>query len=419
MTSPRLSPLADAAIAGASRQCAATGKRKDISDPGQPGLNLRVTPNGVRTWVLSCRDAFGRSRRFPLGAHPAIGLAEARGKARALRQAVKAGADPIAAAKRQRAAGQAAVNGSGTLTALLDSYGRIGKAAGMRRWPEYRRRIETVFGALLRRPLAALTLGDLQICADEYRTRSTAATAVQNLRPVLRWAAAPGRAYVEKALGELAGKVVHTPRQRTLSHEELAKVLPVLRDPMQLAAAVQPACHAMHLMLLTLARREEAGCICWREIDWRRAVWAVPGGRMKSAKPHVVPLSRQAVALLRSHLPSDGSTPDPDALVFPRADGKPLTKWQHPTEKVQAASATSGWTRHDLRRTGATLLGHMGEAPHVIEIALAHATLGRVAATYNLSRYQREHAEALQRLADMLDSIAAGGEKVVPMHRQG
>jgi integrase len=169
---------------------------------------------------------------------------------------------------------------------------------------------------------------------------------------------------------------------------------------------------ALCFMLLTLARREEVAGACWREIDLTACAWTIPGGRTKNAEPHTVPLSRQAVALLRTLEPSAG-----DELVFCTFKGDPIGNWDRETKALQAATGTKGWTRHDLRRTGATMLGEMGELPDIIEAALNHVSIrSPLAATYNRSRYRPQVAAALQRLADALDGIEAGAAKVIP-HR--
>jgi hypothetical protein len=95
-----------------------------------------------------------------------------------------------------------------------------------------------------------------------------------------------------------------------------------------------------------------------------------------------------------------------------------LAAWDLWTKRFMAASGTSGWHRHDLRRTGATLLGELGTEPHVIESALNHAHVStQLASVYNRFRYGPQVADALQRLADALDGIATGGADVVPLRR--
>jgi integrase len=150
----------------------------------------------------------------------------------------------------------------------------------------------------------------------------------------------------------------------------------------------------------------------WRDMDFTTRTWTLPA--TKNGQPHVVPLSRQALALLRRRAPTN---PDPDGHVFTTIDGRPLHHWEKPTKRLQAISGTSGWTRHDLRRTGATLMGELGVIPDIVEAALNHvAVRSQLAATYNRSRYRPEVAAALQKLADLLDGIEQGGAEVVALH---
>ena len=124
-----------------------------------------------------------------------------------------------------------------------------------------------------------------------------------------------------------------------------------------------------------------------------------------------MPLSRQATALLTALGPGE-----PDALLFATSTGKPLVNHDRATKTLSTVSGVSGWSRHDLRRTGATLLGEMGETPDIIEAALNHVSIrSPLAATYNRSRYRPQVAAALQRLADALDGIERGGAEVIPL----
>ncbi len=119
-------------------------------------------------------------------------------------------------------------------------------------------------------------------------------------------------------------------------------------------------------------------------------------------------------------MPATLTQPDPNVLIFATSTGAPLGNWDRETKALQEASGTAGWTRHDLRRTGATMLGEMGELPDIIEAALNHVSIrSPLAATYNRSRYRPQVAAALQRLADALDGIEAGAAKVVPLHAAG
>jgi integrase len=152
----------------------------------------------------------------------------------------------------------------------------------------------------------------------------------------------------------------------------------------------------------------------WADIDLGAKAWTLEN--TKNGQPHVVPLSRQAVALLEACRPAE---PSPNALVFASDKGGPLLNWDRETKRLMAASGTSRWTRHDLRRTGATMLGEMGELPDIIEAALNHVAIrSQLAATYNRSRYRPQVAAALQRLADAIDEVKPGACTVIPLRYQ-
>jgi integrase len=401
--------LTEAAITAAARRAAAALQRITLTDPAQRGLQLRITPRGRRSWVLYIRDAAGRPRRFPLGAHPEIGVAQARRAASALREQVRLGADPIAAARQRRADARTSTPpASDTLRSLVALYGAQ-RGHTLRSWGEHVRRIQSVFGPHLDTALADLRLGALQLQADRWAAKYSATAAVQFLRPILKWASAPGRAYVAKDLLELTAPATTIRRDRVLDRDELARLLPVL--------IASPSVYALALrfILLTLARRQEVAGMVWREVDLDRATWTLPAARAKSDRAHIVPLSRQAHTLLAARLPEISS---PDALIFPAPHGGMLTLWHRACLQFMAASGTSGWHRHDLRRTGATMLGELGVEPHIIEAALNHTSIhSPLAATYNRARYRPQVADALELLADTLDSIAAGGAIVVPLRR--
>jgi integrase len=405
--------LTESAIAKGIKDVGATEQRKDLVDAGCPGLRLRLTPAGSKSWVLACRDREGRMRRYPLGSYPTVGISEAREAARALHVQVKqVGADPVAERRRERAIAKDAKAGINTLSSLLTLYAANG-GSQLKSWAECRRRIESVFSKQLNSALATLNLAELQLAADTWPSKQSAAAAVRYLRPILKWAA--HRRYVLAELATIAPPATVGRRDRVLSREELAKVLPKLK------ASERPYAAALRFLLLTLARREELAAAQWRDVDINARTWKIP--ETKNGQPHVVPLSRQAVELLTSRLPRDKNDQPtkvaPETLLFATTTGGALGNWDRETKAVMEASQTEGWTRHDLRRTGATMLGEMGELPDIIEAALNHVAIrSQLAATYNRSRYRPQVAAALQRLADALDGIEAGAGVVVQLHGQ-
>lgn len=409
--------LSDGAITKAARDVACAGKRRDLSDAGCPGLRLRLTPKGVATWTLACRDREGRMRRFTLGRYQGktgMGLADARKAARALHVQVKRdGADPTKERANLRAIGRDAKEGIGTLAGLIEHY--EGKRGGkLRSWKQQRQAVEHVFAKHLNRPLALMAAADLRMTAANHKAVYMAALAVRCIRPILRWAADLG--YAPAGLADIKPPATVQRRKRTLSPDELAMLLPVLQ------ASSRPYAAAMRFMLGTLARREEVCGARWRDIDLEAGAWTLAA--TKNDEPHTIPLPRQMIALLRSRLPVDdhgnARKPKPDALIFATSTGAPLGNWDRECKKQAELSGTSGWSRHDLRRTGATMLGEMGELPDIIEAALNHVSIrSPLAATYNRSRYRPQVAAALQMLADRLDGIEQGAAKVIPLHAAG
>src|SRR5271166_5520998 len=127
--------LTETAITAAAKRAATAGSRFEVADEGMRGLRLRGTPAGARTWIWGGRDQHGRSRRFVLGHHPAMGIAEARQAAGAMRGKVqREGSDPVAEGRRRRAEARDAAAGLGTLAALLDLYGAK-RGATLKSWP--------------------------------------------------------------------------------------------------------------------------------------------------------------------------------------------------------------------------------------------------------------------------------------------
>ena len=125
--------------------------------------------------------------------------------------------------------------------------------------------------------------------------------------------------------------------------------------------------------------------------------------RAKNKLERTIPLSRQATALLDCR--QRGA---PNLLVFPSERGEVLSNWDRETKRLNRLSKTAGWHRHDLRRTVATILGDLGFPPHVVSVVLGHAHIASGAtAIYARSRYQREHADALDALGAEVARIVA------------
>ena len=149
----------------------------------------------------------------------------------------------------------------------------------------------------------------------------------------------------------------------------------------------------VQFLMLTAQRRGEVAAMQWNDIDSTKAVWTIPADRTKNGKPHAVPLSPSALALLAT-IPRMTSP-----FVFParRKPNQPYSGYSKGKRELDAAADLHDWTLHDIRRTAATGMARLGIAPHVVERVLNHVsgTFSGVAGIYNRFRYEDEMRAAL------------------------
>jgi integrase len=382
----------------------------ELVDGYLPGLRVRVLPTGTLSWSLNIRDRKGVRRRFDLGAN--LSLSEARKKADGMRQAIRDGHDPTAERRAAHQRVKSAREGIGTLQALLETYFTTGPGGQQKRAADNKRLLLTVFAKALAQPTLDLDAPELQLIDDTWQSPSTASPAVRLVRPCLKWA--ERRKLVGPGTNALEQPAKVRQRDRVLSRNELRAIWPHLSGPHG---------EVLKWLLLTGCRLNEAAGMRWQEIAQNK--WTIPGTRTKNGRPRTVPLAQQALALLaaiEARCAGQGFGASTDALrtqqpttvgdlVFGAGGAKRLSNFDRYTKRVHKTSDTSGWHRHDLRRTVATLLGDLGFAPHVVIIVLGHAhTAAGATAIYARSRYEREHREALEALANNIDRITAGND---------
>jgi len=183
-------------------------------------------------------------------------------------------------------------------------------------------------------------------------------------------------------------------RERVLTRDELRKLWRSLRD--------DSFADILRLLLLTGQRRNEIGALQWSEIDLARKVIVLPPARTKNGRQHEVPLSTQALAILK-RLPRRNSTD----YLFGKRSG--YSDWGRAKQELDQRLHIAPWRIHDLRRTAATGTGELGTQPHHIEAILNHYSGHRagVAGVYQRAKYEPEMRVALQRWADYLENITA------------
>jgi integrase len=191
-------------------------------------------------------------------------------------------------------------------------------------------------------------------------------------------------------------------RDRVLDDKELARV-------MQAAGRIGgPYAGIVELLTLTGQRREEVAQLTWDEIDLAGRTWTLPAVRAKNGKPHIVHLSKPAIAVLM-RMPRLGQ------FVFSLSGAKPFASFSAAKRDLDKFSGVSNWWLHDLRRTCVSGMARLGVAPHVADKVLNHQTgmISGVAAVYQRHEFLAERQVALERWGDHVSCLLKSTELLV------
>lgn len=392
--------LTDAAIRNAK------AKERAYKLPDGGSLFLLVTPAGSKLWRFRYRLG-GSENLYAVGEYPALGLQQAREARDAARRLVKEGIHPSQHRRASRLV--AATEASNT----LESVAREWIERNRSHWSAYYgRQVETVltadvFPAIGGLPIRSVTAAQLLgiIRGIEKRGAPSIALLVRQwVSAVFRYAVATLRADSDPA-SALRGAVrkPKTQHKRPLTRQELGLFLAKL----EASKSGPQVSAALRLLLLTFVRPGEVRGARWGEFDLDAAEWRIPAERMKMREPHVVPLSRQAVRLLRD-LKAEGSARPQlfPNLRDPQRDMSPTTL----NRALERMGYSGHFSAHGFRATASTLLNEMGFRPDVIERQLAHRERNRVRASYNQASYMEERKKMMQAWADFLDALGRGGD---------
>jgi integrase len=233
---------------------------------------------------------------------------------------------------------------------------------------------------------------------------------LQNCGQVFRYAVACGKAERDPTQ-DLRGALTPTKEKHHPSitdPKELGELLRAI-DAYQGSHVVRCA---LKLAPLVFVRPGELRKAEWSEVDLDGAEWRIPAAKMKMRVQHVVPLSRQAVAILRELHPLTGT----GMFLFPgvRSSAKPMSENTGNAALRYMGYSTDQVTGHGFRSTASTLLNEQGWNRDAIERQLAHAERNNVRAAYNFAEFLPERRKMMQAWADFLDGLRQGG-KVVPI----
>jgi integrase len=384
-----------------------TGKRYQYTDAKCSGLKARVSASGKITFAAMFRNKSGKYTTYTIGTYPEISLKTARAAANQLKTEIQflglEKPSSPAASKFEKLTLMELLDEVQPIFAKTKKSWRPRGAAGSSAYT--RNAIERVFAPLLNRHVETLTAEDFSRAANNYtpmralKGKTTAngqvSRALSYLSPVLDWAAHRGKKFGKIGAGRLTRldvvelRLIHDPscddptikgkRERVLTAQEIANIVPLLKYPTPETIRRRnvlpkndygPA--AMRFLFLTLARREEVANARWRDVDFLNGVWTKTEVKDTSGegRSQRLPLPQAALDLLQS-LPGCSKS-EGNAYVFPNRDGGKLDNWNRISEQIQMGSNTRDWTRHDLRRTGATLLEELLVPIQTIEEILNH-----------------------------------------------
>ena len=382
------------------------------------GLYLEVPPTGGPRWRLKYFIE-KRERRMSLGTYPEISLKEARDKRDELRKQIAQGIDPAEVRKAEQAAQVEATTNS--FEAIAREWHEHNRAT----WsPDHADRVlrrfdKEVLPYVGKLPIASVKAPELLTVFRRIESRGlneTAHRARADVSMVFRFAVATGRA-TDDPTNALRGALKPVK----------AKHFAAITDPRKVGALIRAirayegdltTIAALRLLPLVIVRPGELRHALWSEIDLDEATWRIPAGHMKMRREHLVPLSRQAVAVLRELEPltrhRGAAHEKPDYLVFPslRSRDRPMSENTLNAALRRLGFAQDEMTSHGFRAMASTLLHEQGWNSDAIERQLAHAPSNQVKAAYHRGEHLAERRKMLQNWADYLDQLAAGEDVV-------
>jgi integrase len=395
ITMPML-PLTDTLVKSAK----AGKKRLQITDARCQGLELRATPAGTKSFAFKYRSKRdGKVIRLTLGSYPDLSLAKARSIVEGHRRSIAEGGDPRdhkhAAVTEAKAQGKTFDE---VAELFIEQYAKPNKAS----WRDDQSLLRRPRAKWRKLPVSAITDDHVAKLLDEIAAEApVSANRTQSLlHKLFRWAKEPGRKFVTaNPVADMPRRARETPKDRVLSDDEIKTLWRALDVEPRRSIAL-----ALKLILLTAARpgmvsgmlRDEL-----HDLDGEAPEWHLPASRMKNGKPFIVPLSPQAVAIIKEARPGPN-----EPVIFPsrfhnRASIERHALSQAVRELIDKLGMAK-WTPHDLRRTAATLARRHGVPRDHVRALLAH-TEGDVTAIYDRFDMLPEKRAAVIKLGDVVE----------------
>lgn len=367
------------------------------------GLYVEARDTGQKMWGFKFQYA-GKERRMSLGSFPDVSLKDARQRRDDMRQKLRAGIDPVAERREAKSAVRRAH--AHTVRAFVEHWiaeHAAGWSAGYAM--DVRRAFELhLFPRLGSRPMASVQADELRQVLRDATAGGRRYETVRRLRQRCEdiWSYAQvARIVTENIAAPLKAKgMLPKPEVQGFApvpEDELPAILVALRGYGNVLIE-----SAFLLQLLTASRPGEARGARWDEIDLDAGLWSLPSSRMKEGKEHVVPLSPQAIAVLRRLKPLSARGP----VVFP-SRSRPSVPMSD--NVVGQALRRLGYdvTAHGLRKLFSTVCHEHGKDSVIIERCLAHVDKNTVRGTYNKAEYLPQRRELLHWWGDRVERLCA------------
>ena len=400
------------------------GKRNVLfSVGGVPGLYMQITPKGGRSWVL--RVKVGTLRRdIGLGGFPGVTLSQARDKARETRAKIESGIDPVEERKATKAALVAAQRRGLTFADAVDK--ALNAKLDAFKNAKHRQQWENTLATYAIPDLGKMLVQDittqdvLRVLQPLWMEKTETASRLRGrIETVLSWATVAGHRTGDNPARWAGNLKELLPPPSKVAKEGNHPAL-ALEDAPRWFAALQTregfGARALEFAALTATRSQEVRGAVWEEIDLDKALWVIPGARMKMGKEHRVPLSARAVAMLEA-LPRIKDNP----LVFPAARGGQLSdmtlsatmKRMHEAEIAQGGEGFVDRTSkrpavpHGLRSTFRDWVAEQTAYPgDMAEVALAHKISNAVEASYRRGDMIEKRRRMMADWSDFMDGKA-------------
>jgi len=378
------------------------------------GLAIEVRPTGSKQWRYRYRSG-GKASMVALGEYPAVSLAQARGERDRMRALVKGGANPAHVARIERAAKIERTNTTFGMIGLelLAKRAKEGLSPGS--VARERRLIEKDLASISGMPIVEVSAPVLLAALRKLESRGiidTAHRARAHAGRIFRYAIATGRAERNPS-EDLAGALEQTRTKHFATLTDPERIGDLLRAlwAYQGAAVTQAA---LKLAPMLFVRPGELRQAKWVDVDLEAAEWRYVTSKTKTS--HIVPLSKQAVAVLKELRPL---TQRSDYL-FPgvRSSSRPMSE-----NTINAALRNLGFdgetiVGHGFRAMARTVLDEvLGFRPDYIEHQLAHAVRDPLGRAYNRTAHLQERKKMMQAWADYLDALRRGSDKIVALKR--